>query len=180
LYLRCTPVELHFSYSKHGKPSIAGPNCGNVGLSFNLAHSGSLAVYGVTVERSIGVDVEEICTEFASEDIAQRFFSANEMARLLSVPVSDREQAFFHCWTCKEAFIKATGMGLSLPLDQFDVTLSPGEPAALIETKWDKSELSRWSLREIDVGPGYAAAIAVEGHDWQLRYWQASEKILSS
>jgi 4'-phosphopantetheinyl transferase len=80
--------------------------------------------------RRGGVDLEPISSELAGEDIAQRFFSANDATRLLSVPASERQQAFFNCWTRKEAFIKAKGTGLSLPLDQFDVTLSPGEPGA--------------------------------------------------
>src|SRR5207302_5726710 len=72
----------------------------------------------------------------------------------------------------------AKGDGLSLPMDQFDVTLAPGEPAALLETRWDKSEAQLWSLRAIDVDPDYAASIAVEGADWILKCWQASEAML--
>src|SRR5207244_2207582 len=99
------------------------------------------------------------------EELARRFFSSNETTRLLSVPAKDRRQAFFNGWTRKEAFVKAQGRGLSLSLDQFDVALSPEEKPALLKTRWDPSEASRWSLRAVDVSPGYAASIAVEGHE---------------
>ena len=81
-------------------------------------------------------------------------------------------EAFFACWTRKEAYLKARGDGLSLPLDQFDVSLMPGEPAVLLSTKWDPQEASRWSLQELRPDLGYAAALAVEGHYWQFKCWQ--------
>ena len=177
LYLHCTPTELHFKYTEYGKPSLANPHVDS-NLDFNLAHSGKQALYGITLERAIGVDIEQIRREFASEEITRHFFSVGEARRLLSIPTNDRPKAFFDCWTRKEAFIKAKGVGLSLPLNQFDVSLSPEEPTLLLETKWDKKERSRWSLRAIDVGPNYSAAVAVEGHDWQPSYWQASRDIL--
>jgi len=80
-------------------------------------------------------------------------------------------QAFFNCWTRKEAYIKARGEGLSLPLDQFDVSLAPGETAALLSTNGDPQEASRWSLRELAPGSSYVAALAVKGHGWRLKCW---------
>jgi len=176
LYLNCTPTDLHFSYSEYGKPFLAGRHADS-DLNFNLAHSAKLALYGITLRRAIGVDLERIRHEFDTVEIARTFFSAGESSRLLSIPTNARAKAFFDCWTRKEAFIKAKGMGLSLPLDQFDVSLSPGEPALLLQTRWDANERLRWSLRAIDVGPGYAASVAVEGHDWQPSYWQVSSEI---
>jgi 4'-phosphopantetheinyl transferase len=170
-YLNCDPTKLCFSYAEHGKPFLA--HCPG-DLNFNLAHSGGLALYGITLRRAIGVDLEEIRYDFDTEEIAQRFFSRNEVAHLRLVPTNARARAFFECWTRKEAFIKAKGEGLSLPLSDFDVSLSPGEPASLLETRWDADESSRWSLRAIDVSPGYAATVAVEGHGWQAGYWQAA------
>ncbi|HXM48075.1 MAG TPA: 4'-phosphopantetheinyl transferase superfamily protein [Pyrinomonadaceae bacterium] len=178
LYLDCGPAALHFNYAEHGKPSLADPVCEDASLNFNLAHSGKLAIYGITRRRALGVDLELIRPDLTGEDIARRFFSANDTASLLAIPASRRQRAFYDGWTRKEAFIKAKGSGLLLPLDQFDVALSPGEPAALLRTGWDLSEASRWSLRAIDVAPDYAAAIAVEGHDWRLRCWLASVEIL--
>jgi 4'-phosphopantetheinyl transferase len=177
LYLDRSPGEVRFIYGGYGKPSLVDSACNGGNLNFNLSHSGKLAIYGITLQRAVGVDLEKISSEFSGEAISRRFFSANEAIRLLSVPRSERRQAFFDCWTRKEAFIKAIGAGLSLPLDQFDVTLSPGEPAALLETRWDKNEARRWSLRAINVAPGYAASIAVEGHAWHVKYWEASERM---
>jgi 4'-phosphopantetheinyl transferase len=92
--------------------------------------------------------------------------------------VRARHEAFFNCWTRKEAFIKAIGIGLSLSLDQFDVALAPAEPAALLRTRWDEAEAARWSLKAIDVGPGYVAAVAVGGHNWQLTCWEFDKERL--
>jgi 4'-phosphopantetheinyl transferase len=125
------------------------------------------------------VDLEQFRPEFASDQIAERFFSANEVARLHSLPASKQTQAFFNCWTRKEAFIKAKGTGLSQPLDQFDVTLGPDEPAALLETKWDQTEPARWLLKSIDLGSDFAAALAFEGHDRYISYWELDEKMIA-
>jgi len=84
-------------------------------------------------------------------------------------------QAFFNCWTRKEAYIKARGEGLSLPLDQFDVSLAPGETAALLSTNGDPQEASRWRIQELAPGAGYVSALAVKGHHWQLKCWQWPE-----
>jgi 4'-phosphopantetheinyl transferase len=120
----------------------------------------------------VGIDLEYIRSDLAVEQIAERFFSRREIATLRALPIDLRTYAFFLCWTRKEAYIKARGEGLSLPLDQFDVSLIPGEPAALLNTQRDLYEVSRWSLQELTPAPGYAAALAVEGHGWHLACWQ--------
>jgi len=94
------------------------------------------------------------------------------------VPAQALRQAFFNGWTRKEAFIKAKGAGLSLPLNQFDVTLSQLAAPVLLRTRWDESEASRWSLQAIDLGDHYVGAVAVEGHDWTLSCWQLGEELL--
>ena len=96
---------------------------------------------------------------------------------LRSLPEDDQEQGFFNCWTRKEAYIKAKGDGLSMPLDKFEVSLVPGDPVALLATRGDEKEASRWSLRELATRPGYAAALCVQGDDWQLECWHMPEKI---
>jgi len=177
-YVDCAPDRLQFRYTNSGKPFLAAPSSA-ARLSFNLSHSGSLAVYAITIERAIGVDLEQIRSEIDTEEIARQFFSISESSCLQSISSDFRVNAFFDCWTRKEAFIKAHGAGLSIPLDQFDVTLSPGEPAQLLEVRWERDEAARWSLRAIDVAKGYAAAFAVKGHDLQLRHWQASIDMIS-
>jgi 4'-phosphopantetheinyl transferase len=104
--------------------------------------------------------------------VADRFFSPNEVEVLHSLAPEAQTRAFFDCWARKEAYIKAHGEGLSLPLDSFDVSLAPGEPAALLRTREDAAEASRWTLRELSAGEGFTAALAVEGGGWRLRRWR--------
>jgi 4'-phosphopantetheinyl transferase len=170
-YLQVDPGQLHFSYEQYGKPVLAAAP-GQELFRFNLSHSGGLALYAVTVGREIGVDIERIRTDLEYEQIAERFFSSQESAALRLLPPEIKPEGFFNCWTRKEAYIKARGEGLSLPLDQFDVTLAPGEPARLLNIRGNPQEAGRWSLRELTPAPGYAAALAVEGYDWQLKCWQ--------
>jgi 4'-phosphopantetheinyl transferase len=177
-YLEIPPAEIQFSYGAHGKPQLATSTAQIHPLNFNLAHSGSLALYAFTRVGEIGVDLERIRSEFTGDDIAQRFFSAAEVARLNELSAELRHEAFFNCWTRKEAFIKAIGIGLSLSLDQFDVTLGPAEPAELLRTRWDENEAARWSLKAIDVGSGYVAAVAVAGRDWQLTSSEVDKECL--
>jgi 4'-phosphopantetheinyl transferase len=120
----------------------------------------------------VGIDLERIRFDLAVAEIAERFFSRREVAMLRVFPTDVQRQAFFRCWTRKEAYIKARGEGLSLPLDQFDVSLAPGEPFAVRGTQKDPSEASRWSLQELIPAPGYVAALAVEGRCWRLNCWQ--------
>ncbi len=173
-YLDVDPSRLRFSYSPYGKPSLERESGGG-DLCFNLSHAGEMALYAVTRGREIGIDVEPIRTDFANEQIAERFFSPREVAALRALSGNMQPQAFFNCWTRKEAYIKARGEGLSLPLDQFDVSLVPGETAALLNTSGDPQEVFRWSLREVAPAAGYVAAVAVEGDDWQLKCWQWPE-----
>jgi 4'-phosphopantetheinyl transferase len=106
-----------------------------------------------------------------AEQIAQRFFSHREIAALGALPPPIRIQAFFTCWTRKEAYIKARGEGLSFALDKFVVSLAPGEPATLLSAPEGPQETSRWALLELEPEPGYAAALAVEGNGWRVSYW---------
>jgi 4'-phosphopantetheinyl transferase len=108
----------------------------------------------------------------AVAEIAERFFSRREVAMLRTLPTEAQREAFFRCWTRKEAYLKARGEGLSLPLDQVDVSLAPGEPDAILGTQRDSSEASRWSLQELAPATGYVAALAVAGHGWRLACWQ--------
>lgn len=169
-YLGLQPRDLHFSRASYGKPYLSENT--RAGLRFNLSHSNALALVAVSREREIGVDVEWIRRDVAEEKIAERFFSLREVATLRSLPPEQQPEAFFNCWTRKEAYIKARGEGLSLPLDTFDVSLAPGEPAALLENRIDAGEMSRWRLVELAPGAGFKAALVVEGQDCQLRCWQ--------
>jgi 4'-phosphopantetheinyl transferase len=170
-YLRMEPSQLRFSYTAYGKPALAGIREEQPPLRFNLSHSGELALYGFTRGREIGLDLEFRREDFASEQIAEHFFSAREVEMLRALPLQLKTEGFFNCWTRKEAYIKAVGLGLSLPLDQFDVSLAPQEPVALLRTGDDESEAARWSLKALTPAEGYSAALAVEGHGWHLKCW---------
>jgi 4'-phosphopantetheinyl transferase len=132
-------------------------------------------VYAVTRDRSIGIDVEYIRPMPEAEQIVKSFFSVYENNVFQHLPLCQKQLAFFNCWTRKEAFVKAIGDGLSLPLDRFDVSLIPGEPARLLGIKGDRS-LTRWSLQDLTLDPGYVAALAVEGQSWNLSCWEWEEK----
>lgn len=166
LYLHCEPEQLRFSVNAYGKPSLD-----QEGLEFNLSHSGDLALIGITRGRKIGVDVEKVRTGISAEIIGGHYFSKAEMAELQALATEQREAAFFLCWTRKEAYIKAQGMGLSLPLESFDVSLTPHQPPLLRATRPDTTEAARWTLLSLEAGAGYEAAVAVEGQSLEFRLW---------
>ncbi|MDH7486310.1 MAG: 4'-phosphopantetheinyl transferase superfamily protein [Anaerolineae bacterium] len=167
-YLRKWPQEVRFRYSPHGKPLLATePN-----LHFNLAHTGDLALVAVARHQPVGVDIERIHPDISRELIAARIFSSREQAQLQALPAEVQTQAFFNCWTRKEAYVKARGEGLSLPLERFDVSLAPGEPARLLHVADDPQEAARWTLVDLAPAQDYAAALAVRGHGWRLLCWQ--------
>ena len=168
-YLQIDPKQLKFTYGAYGKPALPGEAL----LRFNMSHSHGIALYAFTEGSDVGVDVEYIRADFTSDDIARRFFSALEVENLCGLPAEDRVASFFRCWTRKEAYIKATGRGLSQPLDGFDVTLGPGESAALLRT--DDGSHERWSMANVEVGPGYAGALVVEGPVTTIRYWNTDD-----
>ena len=170
-YVGIEPGQLRFCYGPQGKPQLVGETGGEA-LCFNASHSHELVLYAITRGREIGVDLEYMHRDLADVEIAERFFSPREIAALRALPADVQREAFFTCWTRKEAYLKARGDGLALRLDQFDVSLAPGEPAVLLSTNDDPQEASRWSLQELNPGPGYVATLAVEGRDWQLKCWQ--------
>lgn len=170
-YAALPPELLRFSYNAFGKPELTCAQ-GQTDVRFNLSHAGSLALYAVAAGREVGVDIEAVREGVSCEELAANFFSRRELAALLALPADDRRRAFFECWARKEAYIKGRGEGLSLPLDSFDVSLAPGEPAALLAARDDRPGAAHWSLRELAAGPEYAAAVAVEGGGWRLRCWR--------
>ena len=170
-YLNLPPAQIRFCYGDHGKPALA-ESFAKSRLRFNLSHAHGLALYAVARGREVGIDIELIRPDFADERIAEQFFSHKEVTMLRSLRDYMQQEAFFNCWTRKEAYVKARGEGLSLPLDQFSVSLTPGIPAALLSVEGDPEERSRWSLRELIPAPGYAAALAVEGKRCILNCWR--------
>jgi 4'-phosphopantetheinyl transferase len=156
-YLDCIPSRIQFVSNPFGKPSVAASD-----LRFNLSHSHGMALFAIARGREVGCDIEQCDPQFASEQIPERFFSLHEVRALRMLAQRDQTQAFFNCWTRKEAYVKARGCGLSLPLDSFDVSLVPGEPAALLHG------CEGWSVRSLAPVTGYQAAVVAQGSDWQL------------
>jgi 4'-phosphopantetheinyl transferase len=166
-YLGADPDKLIFVYSSKDKPALGDSHAAS-GLAFNISHSGGIALIACTRNRQIGVDVEQIRSNSDTAAISKRFFSSSEQRELAALPAEQQQEAFFRVWTRKEAYIKATGEGLSLPLHQFDVSLAPHHQDALLSTRPDQREAKRWSLRDLPVQSGYAAAVCVSGTDWKL------------
>lgn len=158
-YLQIAPAAVRFAYSSYGKPSVAAPA---TTLRFNLSHSHELALLAVAEGQELGVDIEYQAAARAEPDMTRQFCAPAELATLASLPPELWATGFYTVWTRKEAFIKAHGEGLSLPLTRIAVSLLPGEPARLIHSH-DPADLDRWSLHALEPAPEYAAALAVAG-----------------
>lgn len=169
-YLHCPPETADFTYGPHGKPFVAsrGPE---PHVCFNLSHSHGVALIAVGRERQIGIDIELIRPQFAGEEIAKRYFAAKEIDELSKLPVELRAEGFFLCWTRKEAYVKARGDGLQVPLDSFSVSVSPDAPATL-----SSADESRWRIESFVPSlvsePDYVASVVAEGKDWRPRYFE--------
>ncbi|HEU0053257.1 MAG TPA: 4'-phosphopantetheinyl transferase superfamily protein, partial [Longimicrobium sp.] len=137
-YLGVDPAAIRYRVSAYGKPELDGEAAAS-GIRFNVSNTEGMALYALTLRREIGVDIEHLREMPDGLVIAQRFFSAPENEIFARIPDETRDLAFFTCWTRKEAYIKAVGEGLSMPLDRFDVTLVPGEPARLLRTRGDEA-----------------------------------------
>jgi 4'-phosphopantetheinyl transferase len=158
-YLHCSPETLEFTYSKHGKPSLS-ESAAAPDIQFNVSHSHGLALFAFTRNRHLGVDIERVRRDIAAEEIAERYFSPQEVVELLALPPSARAEGFFRCWTRKEAYVKARGEGLQISLQSFHVSLSPEQSARLISTDSD-----RWALHSLHPNAESVGAIVVEGQD---------------
>jgi 4'-phosphopantetheinyl transferase len=156
----------------NGKPELA---LDAAPVSFNVSHSGDWILVALAVRRAVGVDIEQMRSGMAVLEIAQRVFSEAERTALAALPAAAREESFFSCWTRKEAYIKARGDGLLLPLDSFDVSFRPTEAARLLATRPDPDEARRWTLRNLAFGARYRAAVAAAGSGWHLQRWHIDE-----
>jgi 4'-phosphopantetheinyl transferase len=158
-HLRVPPARLAFRSGPHGKPALAEPPAGDW-LRFNVSHSDGVVLVALARAREVGVDVERMRPDVAAADLARRFFSPREQAALAALPEDRRRAGFFRIWTCKEAFIKGTGEGVSRGLASFDVVDPACDVALAIEAA--PAEAAAWALRELSAPAGYAAAVAVE------------------
>ncbi|MGA7266041.1 MAG: 4'-phosphopantetheinyl transferase superfamily protein [Stellaceae bacterium] len=155
--LECAPSRIRFCRNFFGKPSIDASN-----VRFSLSHSHSIALYAITEGLEVGCDIERLDPHLPTDQIAERFFAPLEVRMLQSLAPALQVQGFFNCWTRKEAYVKARGDGLSLPLDGFVVSLAPGEPAALLHG------CDGWSVESFETVPDYHAAVVAENAGWRL------------
>jgi len=179
-YLGLPPEAVRFTYGPRGKPFLASPLDTSVdarGLHFNLSNSDEMALVGFVRGRELGVDVEFLRQMNDCEEIAERFFSESERRMLRTIPFPVKQEAFFNCWTRKEAYLKAVGEGLAAPLDSFDVTLAPGEPPRMLTLKGDAVEAARWFFHHLRPAEDYIGSLAIEGVEgvedgaWEVKTW---------
>lgn len=159
-YLGVEPAALAFTYSSYGKPGLCGAHASQI--AFNVSHSEDLALFAFSRRGELGVDVEAIRSLPDRDSLAQQLFSNREANSLARLRADLKDEAFFTCWTRKEAYVKALGEGLSRPLDTFEVTFDEREPPAL-RVIGDASESARWSMYALTPGAGFAGALVTEG-----------------
>ncbi len=171
-YLGMPPRQVTLTYGEQGKPQLA-PSAAPADLSFNLAHSAGLAVYALRWGRPVGVDLEEVRSLPDLAELVAGTLSPREQAQLSGLPLEQQTEAFFKCWTRKEAYLKATGQGLAGDLSQVEVSLAPGEPARLISVNNDVLAAAQWTLHDLSLHPSYVACVAVPGPaaGVSLRHW---------
>ena len=164
-YLGRPAGTIEFTYQPAGKPGLR-KRAGDRSISFNLSHSSGLAVYAFSLDREVGIDVEAVRPNVPGEELAARFFSASELAEIRRLPAERRNEAFFACWARKEAYVKARGAGLGMPLDSFSVPPAHGSVEELTA-----SDGRYWMVRSFHPEDGYVAAVAAEGTGLKLHLW---------
>jgi 4'-phosphopantetheinyl transferase len=173
-YLGMDPRRLQFVTNSYGKPSLRETG---LHLRFNMTHSDDLTLIAICLQSEIGIDVESVRLVEEWQDIAKSHFTDDEYHSLLAAPVELQRDAFFRCWTRKEAVIKAIGMGLSMPLSSF--TVSTEQEAALLHCSWNETAASQWTLEHLEPAPGYVGALAIEGTDWSIQQFDCPESLWS-
>jgi len=165
-YLGEPPQDVLLETPAHGKPTLTATSR-IPSLRFNLSHSHGFALFAFCFEHEVGIDVEKIRPEVAFEGIENQFFSPKEQTELDTLPPELRPEGFFLCWTRKEAYIKAKGEGLHIPLNSFDVSLTPGKAEVL-----HSSDEERWRLYSLHPERGFVGALVAEGHNLRLQFWE--------
>jgi 4'-phosphopantetheinyl transferase len=169
-YVNEQPRALTFTAGRHGKPSLAGPRGAVENVRFNLAHSHDFALIAVAHNREVGIDLERVRDNVDGLKLAERFFAPNEFERLQQLPEHQANRLFFTLWTCKEAYLKAIGTGLSVDLDRCEVLPGPEELVARVRLLGESSPHKDCLVRILSLGPDYVGAVAAEGEGWRVSY----------
>ncbi len=172
-YLNIEPANVAFAYESRGKPLVSAPGL-ELPLHFNLSHSNGLALIAATRQAALGVDVERVRFVPEADQIAAKFFSPHEAAVLNAIPAEQKMEAFFHCWTRKEAYLKATGEGIADALPRIEVSLTPAQPARLLKINGDALDASLWQLSGLAPAPGFVGALAIQADSLRLCCWRWS------
>jgi 4'-phosphopantetheinyl transferase len=167
LYVDSEPASLRFEYGEHGKPQLAD----HMDLSFNLSHSEKVGLVGVSRGVRIGIDVEHARIGRDFSGLALRFFSPAESTALERLPEAERPSAFYRAWTCKEAYLKALGTGLSFPSNAFTIEYAAGGPGRVTATDMPGDHPETWCFSDVDVSPDFAGAVCLEGPERSIRWW---------
>ena len=179
-YVNEQPGALTFTAGRHGKPSLAGPRGAVEKVRFNLAHSHDFALIAVAHNREVGIDLERIRDSVDSLKLAERFFAPKEFERLQQLPENQANRSFFTLWTCKEAYLKAIGTGLSVDLNRCEVLSAPEELVARVRLLGDSGPRRDCLVRILSLGPDYVGAVAAEGEGWRVSYREWPEPGLNS
>jgi 4'-phosphopantetheinyl transferase len=161
-YLDCQSEDIRFDYTPHSKPRLGSMGT-SLRVEFNLSHSSGLLVLAVSGGRRVGVDVERVRPLPNLDQLASNSVSEYERNVLSALDPGDKLPGFFRCWTRKEAYLKARGDGLSIPLNSFDMSLAPDNPIGMLSNRMDPNEVSRWSFYTFIPEEGFIAALAIEG-----------------
>ena len=168
-YMQVTPHQVSFDTNAFGKPFLSTEGWKN--LQFNLSHSDNLAVIAVALNRTIGVDVELVRLISDAESIAQHHFTLQEREFIAGALEADRQRAFYMCWTRKEAYVKAVGKGLSIPLDSFNTTLGNTVTTNCTLMVSDAPQgAGKWWIADLSLPPQYVGALVVEGNVPSISY----------
>ena len=168
-YAGVSPNTIHFSVNRFGKPFIDMPEV-DPRISFNMSHADDLTIVAVTLAQAVGVDVESVRPIPELDNIARDYFSDAERALLQSSPAGLKEQAFCLCWTRKEAYVKAVGKGLSIPLNSFDTSMHPVTKGRSLNSTEHAPQIEGWWLSDLTLPFGYVGALVVEGAEPKINY----------
>ncbi|MEX2215062.1 MAG: 4'-phosphopantetheinyl transferase superfamily protein [Phycisphaeraceae bacterium] len=168
---QCEPLSVTFAYEAKGKPLLdALSNTGEV--TFNLSHSQGMILMATAARRAVGIDVECVRERFSFERLAERFFSPREVATLMGVPEAQRMRAFYLCWTRKEAYLKAMGLGITVALDSFDTVFWPASEARIEASRDEPDAPTRWAMNDLPLGDEHVGTVVVEGPGAAMRCWE--------
>jgi 4'-phosphopantetheinyl transferase len=172
-WLSVDPRDVAFEFAQFGKPRVAAAQ-NRDGLVFNVTHSGSWAVIAIGWQRSLGVDVETFDPRLNRDGLAGRFFSLDEQSQLAALPEPLRVAAFYRIWTTKEAYLKATGLGMSQPLDSFSVRADPQSPPAVLWASGDDADPARWHGTAFSPGEDAFGVVLWDGDPANVRWWNGT------